>query len=211
MDPFSAAALLGAGSAFVSNIWNAREARKNREFQERMSSSAHQREVADLRAAGINPMLSRMGSGASTPGGDRAEMQDVGSKAVSAAQLVLMKRQADLVLAQTHGENARTAEVNRASQEANSGSQWRLDSLRNASDLSGVSLDQVRQMLPLALERARAEITQMTNSAEAARARAVLDDYAAVAAMNEAEFQRTLGESTPWVRRAFILIRELRK
>jgi len=80
--PFLAAATLGAGlfSAFSAsksqektNEANAALSREQMEFQERMSSTAHQREVADLRAAGLNPVLSANG-GASSPGGSMATM-----------------------------------------------------------------------------------------------------------------------------------------
>ena len=61
---------------FAQTAFNASEARKNRQFQEKMSNTAHQREVQDLAAAGLNPVLSA-GAGASTPSGGAATAGDM--------------------------------------------------------------------------------------------------------------------------------------
>lgn len=60
--------------------FNASEAQIARDWEERMSSTAYQRQVADMKAAGINPMVAFNSGGASTPSGGPASTGSLKAK-----------------------------------------------------------------------------------------------------------------------------------
>lgn len=81
--------------AASNNEFNAKEAATNRDFQERMSSTAHQREVKDLVSAGLNPVLSA-NAGAQTPAGSMAQADTSANSAMATS--FSSKRQAETQL-----------------------------------------------------------------------------------------------------------------
>lgn len=107
-------AIVGAGLGAIGSLFggssanNARaeEARRQRRWEERMSSTAHQREVADLKAAGLNPYISATKGGASTPSASVPNIQDTATPAINAGLSALTARaQAMKTMAETNQIN----------------------------------------------------------------------------------------------------------
>ena len=73
--------LLSMSQQSAQNRFNAEEAQKTRDFEERLSNTAYQRAVKDMKAAGINPVVAygSGASGASTPSGSAASSGTGGS------------------------------------------------------------------------------------------------------------------------------------
>lgn len=118
--------LSGAGSLLggvASGLFGKSSAKKQMKFQERMSSTAHQRQVKDLRSAGLNPILSAT-SGASSPGGAASTMSDPVTPALSSAreasrnraEVQNLKDQNELIQANTAETTARENQTKLATQ-----------------------------------------------------------------------------------------------
>ena len=83
MDPATVGAIASIGGSVLGGLGQRRTnkqqialAREQMDFQERMSSTAWQRGVEDMKAAGINPMLAVSQGGASSPQGAMANLQN---------------------------------------------------------------------------------------------------------------------------------------
>lgn len=92
-------AVLGdLGSAVIGGLFGQHSADKQMDFQRHMSNTAHRREVRDLKAAGLNPILSAGGPGAVTPSGASSSMSvnPLGTSYSNAASAKVARETAEL-------------------------------------------------------------------------------------------------------------------
>ncbi len=107
----AAPAIIGGVSSLIggasANKANRREARKNRDFQERMRNTSWQAAIEDMKAAGINPAIAYSKGPAAAPSGSMAQQRDVITPAVTSG-LQSKRLQADLT--QIQAQNLKTAQ-----------------------------------------------------------------------------------------------------
>lgn len=210
------------------NAQNVALTREQMAFQERMSSTAYQRAMADMKAAGLNPMLAYSQGGASTPSGNSVKLENPQAVGASSGQAVaqmlqgatqsaqqaasaeMLSAQAAKLRSETLEQKLHTAklvaDISRTGQEADLRYAQRVTEGKRPELVESEIQRNYKARDKLAAEAGIAQIEETlrgdTFSADSARRKAQSDitRLAVPRAQAEADFWSSVGQANPYLK-----------
>lgn len=164
-----AASLFGAYMGYrgqkKTNEANVGIAREQMAFQERMSNTSYQRAMADMKAAGLNPMLAHSQGGASSPPGSSARSENPAAagfaSASQASGAALAVQQSLATRAQIANLEAQTAKIKSETMDQAVNTAFRMAQMQNVrvqalsteEKIPGIRAESARNLQKLEEER----------------------------------------------------------